>query len=121
MSTIPNLLISRTSGAFNKLQQELSDGSLQNISKQLESQFPQLVNDSTAGWSDSNPPQETQKPPLMFPPAYAYYGYGRPFPTPQQQWDLSVIQPLPVPYVVPIGYINRGQAQTGPALYPPYS
>ncbi len=126
MSAIPGILLSKTSGAFNQIQQELSNGALQGFSKQLESQFPQIVNNNGVGWNGGNPPPASQgqpgQPMAYYPPPSAYYGYGRPITSPQPAVITQVFPPFPGPvYAAPIGYINRGPVQTGPVLYPPYS
>lgn len=141
MSSIAGLALSRSSGAFNQLQQRLGDNlsteSLQGITKQLEGQFPQMVSDAFPGWDNNgtaaNAPypqaaSSTSVPMTGTPPAYpSYYGYGRPFPAN----TLPVVNPLVAPlarpamtmtpmaqpqgYVAPIGYTGRAPVQTGQA------
>lgn len=142
MSTIAGLALSRSSGALNQLQQRLGDNllteSLQGITKHLEGQFPQMVNDAfpdrdnngaTPNAPYPQPANGMSAPMIGANPTYPnYYGYGRPFPA-NKTWP--VVNPLAVPvampamtgtpmpqplgYAAPIGYIGRVPIQTGPA------
>lgn len=152
MSSIAGLALSRSSGAWNQLQQKLGDNlsaeSLQGVTRQLEGQFPQMVNEAFPN-RDNNPPVAspptpqpgiaTLTPTLAYP---GYYGYGRPLPTghntpaPIIGWapapalatagGVPSLAPgpmmsQPVGYVAPSGYTGHAPAQTGPAPYQWYS
>ena len=137
MSSIAGLALSRSSGALNQLQQRLGDNlsteSLQGITKQLEGQFPQMLNDAfperdNNGAAPNAPYPQSANMTGTSPVYPSYYGYGRPFPA-SNIWP--VVNPLAVPvampamtmapmpqplgYAAPIGYIGRAPVQTGPA------
>lgn len=106
MSSIAGLAFSKSSAALNQLQQRLSErmssDQLQGISKHLEGQFPQMVNEAFPNWGSGTQSPDSQTQPLapanlglstqnmpITPGYWAYYGYGRPLP---------VSNPLSSPY-----------------------
>jgi hypothetical protein len=108
MAGLSNLALSKASVALNQAQQQVagtaSGNLLEEVSRQAEEQLHQAVNHTLFGQSGDNqtPMQANQN----YPPASAFYGYGRPLP--------ATIPPTPS-YAVPSGCTGHAPAQTGQA------
>lgn len=134
MSSIAGLALSRSSGAWNQIQQRLGDNlsaeSLQGVTRQLEGQFPQMVNEAFPNRDNNSPVANPPTPQpglaaLTTTPAYpgyaylGYYGYGRPLPT-SHNTPAPIIGSTPAPAWITEGglpSLARGPMMPQPVGY----